>query len=96
MHPFWSGSLCYLEYCENQIVIHLHCIYLKSLLLEHVFSLSLKIGLLKSTLKNFIATPECMARILNAKHFQRLSNYLQDVKVAASVVHGGSLNPKTL
>ncbi|KQK00545.1 aldehyde dehydrogenase family 3 member F1 isoform X2 [Brachypodium distachyon] len=71
------------------------CIAIDYILVEEKFA-PILIGLLKSTLKNFIATPECMARILNAKHFQRLSNYLQDVKVAASVVHGGSLNPKTL
>jgi aldehyde dehydrogenase (NAD+) len=51
---------------------------------------------MKSTVKRFTATPECMARILNEKHFKRLSNLLKDRKVAASVVHGGSVNPKTL
>ncbi|VAI47532.1 unnamed protein product [Triticum turgidum subsp. durum] len=37
-----------------------------------------------------------MARILNAKHFRRLSNFLDDDRVACSVVHGGSVNEKTL
>jgi len=37
-----------------------------------------------------------MARILNEKHFNRLSNLLADRRVAASVVHGGHCNPKAL
>jgi len=37
-----------------------------------------------------------MARILNEKHFNRLSSLLADSRVSASVVHGGHCNPKTL
>ncbi|KAG8071623.1 hypothetical protein GUJ93_ZPchr0006g41071 [Zizania palustris] len=39
------------------------------------------IELMKSTLKRFMAKPGGMARILNEKHFQRLSAYLEDTKV---------------
>ncbi|KAF7047053.1 hypothetical protein CFC21_056039 [Triticum aestivum] len=71
------------------------CAAIDYILVEEKFA-PILIGLLKSTVKRFTTTPECMARILNAKHFQRLSNFLVDDKVAASVVHGGSVNPKTL
>ncbi|OEL15620.1 Aldehyde dehydrogenase family 3 member F1 [Dichanthelium oligosanthes] len=50
----------------------------------------------QSTLKRFFTKPEYMARILNEKHFKRLSDLLADKRVAASVVHGGHFNPKTL
>jgi aldehyde dehydrogenase (NAD+) len=43
-----------------------------------------------------MAKPGGMARILNAKHFERLSGYLEDNRVAASVVHGGYMDPKKL
>lgn len=56
----------------------------------------LKIEMLKSTLKRFFTKPEYMARILNEKHFKRLGSLLADRRVAASVVHGGHFNHKTL
>ena len=56
----------------------------------------MKIEMLKSTLERFFTRPEYMARILNEKHFQRLSGFLADLRVASSVVHGGHFNPKTL
>uniref|UniRef100_A0ACD5ZL95 Uncharacterized protein n=1 Tax=Avena sativa TaxID=4498 RepID=A0ACD5ZL95_AVESA len=71
------------------------CLAIDYVLVEEKFAPAL-IEVLKSTVKRFTATPECMARILNEKHFKRLSSYLKDRKVAASVVHGGSVNPKTL
>jgi aldehyde dehydrogenase (NAD+) len=37
-----------------------------------------------------------MARIVNARHFQRLSDLLKDKSVAASVLHGGTLDAKNL
>jgi aldehyde dehydrogenase (NAD+) len=37
-----------------------------------------------------------MARILNKKHFQRLSDLLDDPKVASTVVHGGCFDAKSL
>lgn len=71
------------------------CVAIDHILVEEKFA-PILIELLKSTLKSFISTPECMARILNAKHFHRLSKYLEDDKVAASVVHGGHMDPQTL
>ncbi|KAI4980814.1 hypothetical protein ZWY2020_021299 [Hordeum vulgare] len=71
------------------------CVAIDYILVEEKFA-PILIELLKSTVKRFTATPECMARILNAKHFQRLSNFLDDKRVACSVVHGGSVNHKTL
>lgn len=52
--------------------------------------------MLKTTLKKFFTKPEYMSRILNEKHLKRLSDLLADRRVAASVVHGGHFNPKTL
>ncbi|XP_077235934.1 aldehyde dehydrogenase family 3 member F1-like isoform X1 [Tasmannia lanceolata] len=37
-----------------------------------------------------------MSRIVNKHHFQRLRNILKDPKVAASIVHGGSMDEDTL
>jgi aldehyde dehydrogenase (NAD+) len=37
-----------------------------------------------------------MARIVNARHFQRLSGLLKDPAVAASVLHCGKLDAKSL
>ncbi|KAF8768779.1 hypothetical protein HU200_007339 [Digitaria exilis] len=54
------------------------------------------IEMLKTTLKKFFTKPEYMSRILNEKHLKRLSDLLADRRVAASVVHGGHFNPKTL
>jgi aldehyde dehydrogenase (NAD+) len=55
-----------------------------------------KIKALKSTLKKFFADSDHMARIVNARHFQRLSDLLKDKSVAASVLHGGTLDAKNL
>uniref|UniRef100_M8BRN1 Aldehyde dehydrogenase n=1 Tax=Aegilops tauschii TaxID=37682 RepID=M8BRN1_AEGTA len=71
------------------------CVAIDYILVEEKFA-PILIELLKSTVKRFTATPECMAKILNTKHFQRLSNFLDDDRVARSVVHGGSVNQKTL
>ena len=60
------------------------------------YSSSLKIELLKSTLKRFFTKPDDMARILNERQFNRLSGLLDDHKVSSSVVHGGDMDPKTL
>lgn len=56
----------------------------------------MKIKVLKSTLKRFIADQDQMARIVNGRHFQRLSDLLKDPSVAASILHGGNLDAKNL
>ncbi|KAG8060068.1 hypothetical protein GUJ93_ZPchr0002g26375 [Zizania palustris] len=71
------------------------CIAIDHILVEEKFA-PILIELLKSTLKRFMAEPGGMARILNEKHFQRLSAYLEDSNVASSVVHGGYMDRKTL
>uniref|UniRef100_A0A0D9YVN7 Aldehyde dehydrogenase n=1 Tax=Oryza glumipatula TaxID=40148 RepID=A0A0D9YVN7_9ORYZ len=71
------------------------CIAIDHVIVEERFA-PILIELLKSTLKRFMAKPGGMARILNAKHFERLSGYLEDNRVAASVVHGGYMDPKKL
>jgi len=71
------------------------CIAIDYLLVEEEFA-PILIEMLKSTLERFFTRPEYMARILNEKHFQRLSGFLADRRVASSVVHGGHFNPKTL
>ncbi|KAK3158595.1 hypothetical protein QOZ80_2AG0139170 [Eleusine coracana subsp. coracana] len=71
------------------------CIAIDYLLVEEEFA-PILIEMLKSTLKRFFTKPEFMARILNKKHFQRLSDLLDDPKVASSVVHGGYFDAKTL
>ncbi|CAN6252545.1 unnamed protein product [Urochloa humidicola] len=71
------------------------CIAIDYVLVEEEFA-PILIEMLKSTLKRFFTKPEFMARILNEKHFKRLKDLLADRRVAASVVHGGHFNPKTL
>ena len=61
-----------------------------------VFSPALKIKVLKSTLKRFFQETDHMARIVNKRHFERLSNLLEDRSVAPSVLHGGSMDAKNL
>jgi aldehyde dehydrogenase (NAD+) len=56
----------------------------------------LKIKVLKSTLKRFFQETDHMARIVNERHFERLSNLLKDRSVAPSVLHGGSMDAKNL
>ncbi|OEL19067.1 Aldehyde dehydrogenase family 3 member F1, partial [Dichanthelium oligosanthes] len=58
--------------------------------------LSLKIKVLKSTLKRFFQEADHMARIVNERHFERLSNLLKDKSVAPSILHGGSMDAKNL
>ncbi|VAH34764.1 unnamed protein product [Triticum turgidum subsp. durum] len=71
------------------------CIAIDYVLVEERFAPTL-IKVLKSTLKRFIADSDQMARIVNGRHFQRLSNLLKDPAVAASVLHGGGLDAKNL
>uniref|UniRef100_A0A0E0NIG3 Aldehyde dehydrogenase n=1 Tax=Oryza rufipogon TaxID=4529 RepID=A0A0E0NIG3_ORYRU len=71
------------------------CVAIDYILVEEQFAPFL-IELLKSTLKRFFTEPEYMARILNEKHFHRLTNLLEDDQVKSSIVHGGNADPKTL
>ncbi|KAF6142709.1 hypothetical protein GIB67_018420 [Kingdonia uniflora] len=60
----------------------------------------MQIELMKKTIKRFHGDnpkePKNMARIVNKHHFERLSGLLQDPVVAASIVHGGSLNEEKM
>nr|AAD35089.1 putative aldehyde dehydrogenase OS-ALDH [Oryza sativa Indica Group] len=71
------------------------CVAIDYILVEEQFAPFL-IELLKSTLKRFFTEPEYMARILNEKHFHRLTNLIEDDQVKSSIVHGGNADPKTL
>uniref|UniRef100_A0A0D9YVN3 Aldehyde dehydrogenase n=1 Tax=Oryza glumipatula TaxID=40148 RepID=A0A0D9YVN3_9ORYZ len=71
------------------------CVAIDYILVEEEFAPFL-IELLKSTLKRFFTEPEYMARILNEKHFHRLTNLLEDDQVKSSIVHGGNADPETL
>uniref|UniRef100_A0A0E0CP43 Aldehyde dehydrogenase domain-containing protein n=2 Tax=Oryza meridionalis TaxID=40149 RepID=A0A0E0CP43_9ORYZ len=71
------------------------CVAIDYILVEEQFAPFL-IELLKSTLKRFFTKPEYMARILNEKHFHRLTNLLEDDQVKSSIVHGGNADSKTL
>lgn len=60
----------------------------------------IQIELLKKTIKKFYTeSPKdanCIARIVNKKHFQRVQNLLEEPLVEASIVHGGSLDEEKL
>ncbi|KAF0893991.1 hypothetical protein E2562_033779 [Oryza meyeriana var. granulata] len=71
------------------------CLAIDYVLVEERF-VPVLIKALKSTLKKFFADSDHMARIVNARHFQRLSGLLKDTSVAASVLHGGTLDAKNL
>ncbi|XP_006652592.1 aldehyde dehydrogenase family 3 member F1-like [Oryza brachyantha] len=71
------------------------CLAIDYVLVEERF-VPVLIKALKSTLKKFFADSDHMARIVNARHFQRLSGLLKDKSVAASVLHGGTLDAKNL
>ncbi|XP_077235936.1 aldehyde dehydrogenase family 3 member F1-like isoform X2 [Tasmannia lanceolata] len=59
-----------------------------------------KVNMLKDRIqRNYGNDPResnSMSRIVNKHHFQRLRNILKDPKVAASIVHGGSMDEDTL
>lgn len=42
----------------------------------------LRLKVLKSTMKRFFSDADAMARIVNARHFERLRNLLKDKEVA--------------
>ncbi|XP_020695500.1 aldehyde dehydrogenase family 3 member F1 isoform X3 [Dendrobium catenatum] len=56
----------------------------------------IEVDLLKAKIKKTYKDPENSARIVHKQHFQRLSNFLNDSAVAASVVYGGSFNAESL
>ncbi|XP_050388025.1 aldehyde dehydrogenase family 3 member F1 [Argentina anserina] len=75
------------------------CIGIDYMLVEEKLAPTV-IELLKKTIKKFYTeSPKdanCIARIVNMKHFQRLQNLLKDPLVEASIVHGGSLDEQKL
>ncbi|CAN6229044.1 unnamed protein product [Urochloa humidicola] len=71
------------------------CIAIDYVLVEERFAPVL-IKVLRSTLKRFFQEPEHMARIVNQRHFDRLSGLLRDKAVAPSILHGGSMDAKNL
>ncbi|PWZ45081.1 hypothetical protein Zm00014a_002633 [Zea mays] len=71
------------------------CIAIDYVLVEERFA-PILIKVLKSTLKRFFPEADHMARIVNERHFERLSNLLKDRSVAPSVLHGGSMDSKNL
>ncbi|XP_059623546.1 aldehyde dehydrogenase family 3 member F1-like [Cornus florida] len=75
------------------------CIGIDYVLVEHRFA-SLLIESLKRTIKKFHGdnprSLRFLSRIVNKHHFDRLRNLLEDPKVEASIVHGGSLDKKNL
>lgn len=56
----------------------------------------MKLKVLKSTVKRFFSDADAMARIVNARHFERLKNLLKDKEVAPCVLHGGSMDAENL
>lgn len=58
------------------------------------FDVFFQIDMLKKTIKSFYGEiPKdsgCISKIVNKNHFLRLSRYLDDPRVKASMVHGGS------
>ncbi|XP_077241201.1 aldehyde dehydrogenase family 3 member F1-like isoform X1 [Tasmannia lanceolata] len=79
--------------CSGQI-----CIGIDYLLVEERNASSL-VNLLKDQIKkSYGDNPReiSMTRIINKHHFQRLRSILKDPKVAASVVHGGSMDEDNL
>ncbi|EXC35483.1 Aldehyde dehydrogenase family 3 member F1 [Morus notabilis] len=75
------------------------CIGIDYLLVEEKLASTL-IDLLKKIIKRFYGEnpkeSKSVARIVNKHHFARLRNLLKDPLVAASIVHGGSLDEDSL
>ncbi|KAG4939229.1 hypothetical protein JHK82_044954 [Glycine max] len=75
------------------------CIAIDYLLVEKKFSYAL-IELLKKIIRRFYGEnpveSKVISRILNKQHFERLCNLLKDPLVAASIVHGGSVDEENL
>ncbi|XP_061357248.1 aldehyde dehydrogenase family 3 member F1 [Gastrolobium bilobum] len=75
------------------------CIGIDYVLVEQKFS-SVLIELSKSILRKFYGDnpveSKAISRIVNKQHFERLCNLLKDPLVAASIVHGGSVDEENL
>lgn len=75
------------------------CIAVDYVLVEEKFA-STVIDLLKKTIGKFYGENpkelKYLARIVNKQHFERVRNLLKDPSVAASIVHGGSLDEEKL
>lgn len=71
------------------------CVGVDFLLVEEKFA-PILIEMIKETIKRFYPRPEYAARIVNKQHFKRLSNLLEDRRVASSIVHGGSFDQDKL
>ncbi|KAF7136479.1 hypothetical protein RHSIM_Rhsim08G0036600 [Rhododendron simsii] len=75
------------------------CIAIDYVLVEHKFASTL-IEYLKKTINRFYGenpkTLKNLSKIINKHQFERLRNIIEDPAVAASVVHGGSLDEKNL
>ncbi|XP_065021610.1 aldehyde dehydrogenase family 3 member F1-like isoform X2 [Musa acuminata AAA Group] len=76
--------------CSGQV-----CIGVDYVLVEEQFA-PILIDQLKATLEKFYPRFDCLSRIINEQHFQRLSNLIKDPSVAATIIHGGSLDSETL
>ncbi|XP_033143617.1 aldehyde dehydrogenase family 3 member F1 isoform X2 [Brassica rapa] len=67
---------------------------------HHSVSKDMKIEMFKPVIKSFFGeNPKesgCVARIVTKKHFQRLSRLLNDPRVQASIVYGGSMDEEKL
>lgn len=75
------------------------CIGIDYLLVEEKYSSEL-IELLKKFMRKFygdnMMESKTLSRIINKNHFERLCNLLKDPLVAASIVHGGSVDETNL
>uniref|UniRef100_A0A5B7A4J8 Aldehyde dehydrogenase n=1 Tax=Davidia involucrata TaxID=16924 RepID=A0A5B7A4J8_DAVIN len=75
------------------------CVGIDYVLVEDKFASTL-IELLKKNINKFygedIKNLKNLSRIVNKKQFDRLCNLLDDPNVAASIIHGGSLDEKNL
>ncbi|EHA8592117.1 putative Aldehyde dehydrogenase family 3 member F1 [Cocos nucifera] len=71
------------------------CVAIDYLIVEEKFA-PIVVGLLKETIRRFFGRPDYISRIINRQNFERLSNLLKDPSVAASIVHGGSLDSEKL
>ncbi|OMO56994.1 Aldehyde dehydrogenase NAD(P)-dependent [Corchorus capsularis] len=75
------------------------CIAIDYLLVEEKSASNL-IESLKKTIKRFygenLKDLKNLSRIVNKHHFERISNFLKDPQVAASIVYGGSVNEEKL
>ncbi|XP_008803615.2 aldehyde dehydrogenase family 3 member F1 [Phoenix dactylifera] len=71
------------------------CIAIDYMLVEDKFA-PILVDLLKETIRKFFVKPDYISRVVNKQNFERLSNLLKDPSVAASIVHGGSLDSEKL